>query len=128
VIHNILVGDVWLCSGQSNMELTLERLKDKYPEVIHGQGNSKIRQFTVPQTYNFQGPVSNIPGGNWMEARPGSIEKFSGVAYFFAEKVFQETGVPIGIILNALGGSPAQAWISEEGLRSFPQYLEEHYM
>lgn len=126
-IRNILVGDVWLCSGQSNMELTLARLKDTYPEVFEGEGHSEIRQFTVPQTYNFQGPVFNIPGGNWIEAKPEKIDKFSGVAYFFAEKVYKETGVPIGIILNALGGSPAQAWISEDGLKKFPTYLEEHY-
>ncbi|MFZ1558593.1 MAG: sialate O-acetylesterase, partial [Saprospiraceae bacterium] len=127
VIDNVLFGDVWLCSGQSNMELPIERLKDAYPELYRSARNPMIRQFTVPKTYDFKNETEDISGGSWIEVSPKTIKEFSGVAYFFAAKVYESEKIPIGLINSALGGSPAQSWISEEGLKKFPEYLDIVY-
>ena len=127
IVKNVLFGDVWLCSGQSNMELPIERLKDFYPEVYLSARNPYIRQFTVPKTYDFKTQKNDISGGSWIEVSPKKIKDFSGVAYFFAAKVYESEKIPIGLINSALGGSPAQSWISEEGLKKFPEYLDVAY-
>ncbi|NJL77440.1 MAG: sialate O-acetylesterase, partial [Saprospiraceae bacterium] len=123
VIKDILFGDVWVCSGQSNMELPMERLKDAYPDIYRSAKNPMIRQFIVPKTYDFNMEKEDFSGGSWMEVSPTTIKDFSGVAYFFAAKVYESEKIPIGLVNSALGGSPAQSWISETGLKKFPGYL-----
>ena len=123
MVKNVVFGDVWLCSGQSNMELPMERLKDAYPEVYRSARNPIIRQFTVPKEYDFNHEREDFSSGSWIEVSPKTIKDFSGVAYFFAAKLYETEKIPIGIINSALGGSPAQSWISEEGLKKFPEYL-----
>ena len=125
VIKNILIGDVWLCSGQSNMELTMERLKYKYADEIKNGDNSEIRQFTVPDIYDFKKPQDDINSGQWIMSGGKDIYSFSGVAWFFAKKLYSRYKVPIGLINSALGGSPAEAWISEEAIKKFPAYYTE---
>lgn len=127
VVKDILFGDVWVCSGQSNMELPMERLKDAYPDIYSNAKNPMIRQFMVPKTYDFNTEQEDFSGGSWMEVSPKIIKDFSGVAYFFAAKVYESEKIPIGLINTALGGSPAQSWISEAGLKKFPEYLNEAY-
>jgi sialate O-acetylesterase len=124
-IKDVLFGDVWLCSGQSNMELMMERVKDKYPAIIASAHNPQIRQFTVPDIYNFQHPKEDLEGGQWVSVNPKSIYSFSAVAYFFAHELYSKYNVPIGLINAALGGSPIEAWMSEEALKPFPIYQEE---
>tara|TARA_R110002050_G_scaffold106801_3_gene216892 strand:+ start:37942 stop:39882 length:1941 start_codon:yes stop_codon:yes gene_type:complete len=118
-LNNILIGEVWLCSGQSNMELTMKRLQDHYPEAIKNSKNSKIRQFLVPDTYNFTQEQTDLNNGTWMEASPENLMEFSGVAYFFAKELYEKYQVPIGLINAALGGSPVEAWMSEDALKPF---------
>jgi sialate O-acetylesterase len=125
VVKDILFGDVWVCSGQSNMELPMERLIDKYPAMIANANNQNIRQFLVPDEYDFLGPRQDISNGVWKAANPTNVLSFSGVAYFFALEVYAKNKIPIGIINTALGGSPAEAWISEDALKQFPAYLAE---
>ncbi|MNK00551.1 Glycosyl hydrolases family 2, sugar binding domain [compost metagenome] len=125
VIDNILFGDVWLCSGQSNMELEMNRLVDKYPNEIINAKNDKIRQFLVPDEYEFNKEREDFGNGSWKSVDPKTVLNFSGVAYFFAKEIYSKYKVPIGLINAALGGSPAQAWISERGLKVFPSYLKE---
>lgn len=124
-IQNILFGDVWLCSGQSNMELTMERLKDQYPEIIHNSKNAEIRQFLVPDQYDFINPQDDFESGSWKEANPDNLMEFSGLAYFFAREIYEKYKVPVGLINAALGGSPVEAWMSEDALKSFPEAFEE---
>lgn len=124
-INNILFGDVWLCSGQSNMELTMDRLKDKYPDVIAGPGNDQIRQFLVPDKYDFNQSQKDVDNGAWLPATGKHIPGFSAVALFFAGELYEKYKVPIGLINAALGGSPVQAWISEDALKKFPAYYQE---
>lgn len=124
-ISDILFGDVWICSGQSNMELWMDRLKYKYADEIATVNNPFIRQFLVPDKYNFHAPQTDVDYGEWQEANTKSIGNFSGVAYFFAKEIYAKTKVPVGLINAALGGSPAEAWISEEALKKFPAYYNE---
>jgi sialate O-acetylesterase len=124
-INDILFGDVWLCSGQSNMELTMDRLKDKYPAEIVGPGNNQVRQFLVPDKYDFNQGREDVDNGAWLPATGKYIPGFSAVAFFFAKELFEKYKVPIGLINAALGGSPVQAWISEEALKKFPAYYNE---
>lgn len=124
-IEDVLVGDVWLCSGQSNMEYPLSRLAHHYGDEIAAADNPFIRQFKVPQHYNFKTPETDLESGEWKKATPENVLDFSAVAYFFAEKIYKEQRVPIGLINASLGGSPAEAWISEEALKSFPEHFAE---
>ncbi|MBD2722399.1 sialate O-acetylesterase [Hymenobacter armeniacus] len=124
-VKDILVGDVWLCSGQSNMETPMSRLRDKYPDVVAQAANPNIRQYEVPLTYNFQRPQQDVTGGKWIAADPQTVLKFSAVAYFFAKEINVKYRVPVGIIKDAVGGSPAEAWLSAEGLKQFPTYEQQ---
>lgn len=124
-IHNIMIGDVWLCSGQSNMELPMRRVSPIYKTEIANCANDFIRQFTVPQKYNFKMPQEDLESGNWVSAKPETILDFSAVAYFFAKELYDKYKVPIGLIHSSLGGSPVEAWISEEFIKQYPAYYEE---
>jgi sialate O-acetylesterase len=122
-LKNILIGDVWVCSGQSNMELTMERVKDKYPDEIVNSDNFSIRQFEVPDKYNFNTPQEDLESGAWESANPETIFKFTAIGYFFAKELYQKYHAPIGLINASLGGSPAQSWMSEDALKAFPEDL-----
>jgi sialate O-acetylesterase len=122
-IKNILIGDVWVCSGQSNMELPMERVKEKYPQVIAQSKNDVIRQFNVSTRFNFLSPQQDLESGSWVAASPETVLSFTAVGYFFARDLYEKYHVPIGLIKAAVGGSPADAWLSEEALQTFPQSL-----
>lgn len=125
VLKNILFGDVWVCSGQSNMELPIDRVKDKYVDIIAKANNSNIRQFLVPDKFDFEKPYEDLDSGEWIAVNSENILKFSAVAYFFADEIYTKYKIPIGLINSALGGSPAEAWISEEAIKKFPDYYNE---
>jgi len=121
-LSNILIGDVWVCSGQSNMELPMERVKERYPDEVANANYPLIRQFNIPTHYNFSKEEDDEPSAKWEEVNPKNILSFSAVAYFFAKELFQKYHVPIGLIKTSVGGSPAEAWLSEDALKSFPSY------
>jgi len=124
ILKDILIGDVWICSGQSNMELPIRRVLDLYADEVKDVQNSYIRQFRVPLKYNFVQPDEDFTGGSWKAVTPENILDFSAVAYFFAKDLFDKYRVPVGLINSGVGGSPAEAWISEDNLKHFPHYLE----
>ncbi|MCS3869600.1 sialate O-acetylesterase [Chryseobacterium ginsenosidimutans] len=124
-LKNILIGDVYLCSGQSNMELPMRRVKTLYPQELTNANNSNIRFFTVPQKYDFKKAQNNLENGSWEETNPQNIQNFSAVAYFFAKEMYQYNKIPVGIINSSLGGSPVQAWMDENSLKKYPEYLAE---
>lgn len=124
VIKNILIGDVWVCSGQSNMELPMERVKEKYAAVIAQSTNPAIRQFNVATTFEFQKQQTNFESGSWVAANPQTVLQFTAVGYFFAKELYEKYKVPIGLIKASVGGSPAEAWLNEEALKQFPQHLQ----
>lgn len=124
VIKDVLIGDVWLLGGQSNMELPISRTLDLYEEEVRGAENPWIRQFRVPINYNFHGPIQKIPEGFWQNVNPQSIMDFSALGYFFAQAHYRKYGVPVGLVLTAVGGTPIEAWMSEEVIRRLGGYDE----
>jgi sialate O-acetylesterase len=125
IINDILIGDVWVCSGQSNMELPMDRVQPLYESEILSADYPSIRYFDAPKRYNFNKPQKDFEAGEWQMVNPENIRAFSAVAYFFAKELYEEYNVPIGLILSALGGSPAEAWMSEEALKKYPHHYNE---
>ncbi|HUZ61797.1 MAG TPA: sialate O-acetylesterase [Hanamia sp.] len=123
-LHDILIGDVWFCAGQSNMEHQLKLHSVYYPNEIANADYPEIRQFKVPNVINLAGPQQNLPDGSWKWANPTNVKDFSAVAYFFAEALYQKYHVPIGIINVSWGGIPIESMMSEESLQSFPDILK----
>jgi len=122
-VINILVGYVWLCGGQSNMQLPIERVKSKYHALLKDVDYPYIRQFKVREAFDFCNK-EELFEGEWKEATYENIDEFSAAGYFFAKKLYEKYKVPVGIILSAYGGSTAQSWIREEML-PFEKYKEE---
>lgn len=122
-LKNIMVGEVWVCAGQSNMEMPVEKIKDRYPELIARSENSAIRQFKVPLRYDSTGPRDNVPGVKWETASPATVGNFSAIAYFFAKEINERYHVPVGIINAAVGSDADQAWVTGNGMRLFPEAL-----
>lgn len=113
--HSVLVGDVWLCSGQSNMDWTLEKSSDADTEARRAD-LAALRMFTVAQKTG-RGQALEAEGV-WKVCTPRNAPEFSAVAYHFGRELHRELGVPIGLIVSAWGGTTAQAWTSGEGLAS----------
>ncbi|MCL6589317.1 MAG: sialate O-acetylesterase [Firmicutes bacterium] len=128
-VKDILIGDVWICSGQSNMALTMARVNvhGRYEEEIATSENPAIRQFVVPQHVDFNYPCEDLQpdpqSGAWETANPESVLQFSATAYFFARALYEKYQVPIGLINASVGGTPIEAWLSKEVLQAFPAHL-----
>lgn len=122
-IKNILVGDVWICSGQSNMVLPMSRVRVKYEEVIAQSENSNIRYFAVPDRYDFNIVHEDLQRGDWQSADPESVLKFAAAPYFFAKTLYEKYHVPIGLINASMGGVPIEAFLSEDALKAFPEHM-----
>jgi len=125
VLNDILMGDVWICSGQSNMEISLKRVEPLYPEEIAQSENPEIRYFLVPKTYEFKAPQSDFSYGAWQHINPQTAPGIAAVPYFFAKELYKKYRIPIGLINASLGGSPIEAWLSEEALKEFPVHYAE---
>jgi sialate O-acetylesterase len=125
VVNDILVGDVWFCSGQSNMVLPMERVKEKYPDDIAEANFPEIRNFFVPTAADVVAVHKDLPHSGWKEANPTNVLSFGAATYFFARNLYQKYHVPIGIVNSSVGGSPIQAWISAAGFDSLPGYQDK---
>lgn len=124
-IKDILIGDVWVCSGQSNMVLPMERVIDLYPGEFDDCNIPFIRQFTVPDRYNFKGPQEELEGGTWDVLSKETLLKFSAVGYFFAKALYKKYNVPIGLIKACVGGTPIEAWMSNDIVYKFIENPDE---
>lgn len=124
-ISDVLIGDVWLCSGQSNMELPISRVSWVYHDEIKNYNNNYIRQFRVPYGYDFNKQHDDYLSGSWKAANSDNIMDFSAVAFFYAKEISSRYHVPIGLINASMGGSPAEAWMSEDALKDFPTLYDE---
>ena len=124
-LNDILIGDVWLASGQSNMELPMRRVKTVYGDELNNANNTNIRFFTVPQKYNFKKAEVDLSDGKWESTNKETIKEFSAAAYFFAQQINQKYNIPVGIIHSSLGGSPIQSWMDAASLKKYPESLEE---
>jgi sialate O-acetylesterase len=118
-LKNVLVGEVWICSGQSNMEWPLSRSFEPQTD-IGASANSMIRLLTVPKLKADQ-PVNDIKA-RWLECNPQTSPNFSAVAYYFGRDLQKALGVPVGLIHTSWGGSPAEVWMSQDVLEANPEY------
>ena len=124
-VENILIGDVWMCSGQSNMELPMMRVRDRYPKEIDDCDNDCIRTFKIVEHADFHGPVADHLTGQWKAAGGDTILDFSATAYFFARKLYEISGVPVGLINASLGGSRIQSWMGRDMLEGYEDFLAQ---
>jgi len=124
ILKDILIGEVWVCSGQSNMDLPMARVEERYADVIANSNNPAIRRFFVSRRYDFNTPQEDPESGSWESANTESVLRFTATGYFFAKALYEKYKVPIGLIHASVGGSPAEAWLSEEALKQFPDHLE----
>ena len=127
-IENILVGEVWLGSGQSNMEMPVAgwgKVKN-YEEEIRNANYPKIRLFQVKKTTSISPQdYLQVDMGGWQECSSEYIPEFSSLGYFFARELWQKLNIPIGIIHSSWGGTPAEAWTSAEALGSVMGYQDQ---
>jgi sialate O-acetylesterase len=112
ILKNVLLGEVWLCSGQSNMEMSAQWGIDNGEEEIKNANYPEIRLFTVNTSTSLY-PQDHFTG-TWSVCTPETMKNFSAIGYFFARKLNKELGVPIGIINSSWGGTPAESWMPEE--------------
>ncbi|WKN33702.1 sialate O-acetylesterase [Porifericola rhodea] len=124
VLKDILIGDVWVASGQSNMEWPLTAQVDNFEEEIANADFPQIRLFTVSRNTSYE-PLQDLAQGKWAITSPETIGNFSAVAYFFGREIHQELEVPIGLINSSWGGTTAEAWTSEEAASSMAEFEEE---
>jgi sialate O-acetylesterase len=123
-VNDILFGDVWLFSGQSNMTVMMERVKEKYPEEIMNANFPDIRYFFVPTKSELNGPEKDLPPGTWKQVTQENILDIGAISYFFAKIIYAEYKIPIGLINSSVGGTPIEAWISEEGFKDYPEIVK----
>lgn len=122
IIRDILFGDVYICCGQSNMELPIRRvLRVSEQEVLHTD-EPTIRQYLIPATYNFAGPEKYVPKSSWQKAGGEALLDFSAVGFFFAKELKERYQIPIGLIMTAVGGSTVEAWMNPATLARFGDY------
>ncbi len=125
-IHNVMIGEVWICSGQSNMQWALEQTENAENE-IENSDFPDIRLFYVARD-NADEPSKDCYG-NWVECNPESAKTFSAVAYYFGKVLHTELNIPVGLIHVSWGGSTAQAWVNYNILQSTPEgryYIEKY--
>ncbi|GHU91867.1 hypothetical protein FACS1894202_14000 [Clostridia bacterium] len=103
------LGDLWLCCGQSNMEMTMGRVARTFPGEMSAD-NPHIRQFAVPQEFDFDAPRDKLTGGEWKAVTPETVADFTAVGYFFAKHLWERYRKPIGLISASVGGTPIAAW------------------
>ncbi|WP_298652637.1 sialate O-acetylesterase [uncultured Proteiniphilum sp.] len=123
-ITDILVGDLWFCSGQSNMVWKVSQSYHAGEETASAN-YPQIRSFNVGRQVAFE-PAPEIKG-KWEVCSPETVGNFSAVAYFFARKLYQETNIPIGIINASWGGTEIEPWISGKSFGMLPGELKDHY-
>ncbi|WP_426328937.1 sialate O-acetylesterase [Pedobacter sp. R-06] len=125
VLNNVLIGDVWICSGQSNMEMPLagwgkilnsekEIAEAKYPNIRLLQADHITSNFPIND--------AKVANGGWQECSPKYVAEFSSTAYFFAREVYEKTKIPIGLIHTSWGGTIAEAWTSAESLKKMADF------
>jgi len=123
VLNNIIFGELWFCSGQSNMEMPMKGFKNQSVDNsnmdILQSTNPQIRLFTVKRNGSLL-PQTDVTG-SWQEATPESVKEFSATGYYFGRLLNKTLNVPVGLVLSAWGGSSAEAWMSEDMLKAFPQ-------
>jgi len=127
-VKNVLIGEVWFCSGQSNMEMQLSGWPPANP-IMHSAGTIASSSIPKIRLFNVQKKISGEPVdeciGSWEVSSPATVPQFSAVAYFFGEKLYNELHVPIGLIESAWGGTPSESWTSSESLEKTGEFISD---
>ncbi|OJU35220.1 MAG: 9-O-acetylesterase [Bacteroidales bacterium 45-6] len=123
-LHDILIGEVWLCSGQSNMEFAVKNANNASVEISRAN-NPQIRSFNVTKAMGSQ-PKNDLEG-RWQVCSPATVADFSAVGYFFALNLYTELGVPVGIINSSWGGTDIETWISDTSFNELPGQFSKRY-
>jgi len=121
-LEDVLTGEVWICSGQSNMAWPVSSSDDSDLELLTAR-HPDIRLISVPQS-GTQEPQSDFGGEGWQRCTPESAKSFSAVGFYFGRQLHQTLGVPVGLIDNAWGGSACEAWVSRDRLESTGKFSE----
>jgi sialate O-acetylesterase len=122
ILSDIWFGDVFILSGQSNMELPIRRVLDVSAEEIGNTYEPEIRQYLIPATYNFSEPEEYMYAGAWKKAVDHDLMEFSALGYFFAKEIKDTFHVPVGLIQAAVGGSKIESWMKPDTLKRFGDY------
>jgi len=122
-LTDVLIGDVWLCSGQSNMAWTLSGDYNAAADIADSANYPQVRHFTLPNVSSFTGQPS-FPGGSWSVAGPSTTGGFSAVGYIMGREIYKENGIPVGIILSAWGGTLINAWSEPGFVAGIPDYTQ----
>ena len=122
-LNNILMGELWICAGQSNMEMPMKGFKNQPVEnavedILHS-GDNEMRLFSVKRT-SMYAPVDDVVG-EWKAASPEAVREFSATAYYFGRELRRMLNVPVGLIVTSWGGSSCEAWMNRDWLKAFPQ-------
>ncbi len=122
-LTNILIGELWVCSGQSNMEMPMKGFKNQpvdgaVEDILHSS-DTQMRLFTAKRTSRYA-PIDTITG-SWKEANPQAVRDFSATAYYFGRELRRMLNVPVGLVVVAWGGSSCEAWMNRDWLKAFPQ-------
>lgn len=124
-IRDVLVGDVFLCSGQSNMELPIRRCMDVVAEDVKDYRNDKIRYLKLPHQFNYVRPNDDVQVQPWQDITPENCGEVSAICYFMARELQERYGVPVGIVNSSVGGTQVQAWMPQKVLKGFRGYERE---
>ncbi len=127
-VNDVLIGDVWLLSGQSNIDVTIERVYPQYVKEIDSYENADIRLFRVQNETDTHAPKDDIRPTqiNWKPLTKQNAWLFSAVGYFLGKRMYEKTKVPQGVIVNSWGGTPIEAWVSADSLEhDFPTLVEK---
>jgi len=126
VLNNILLGEVWLCSGQSNMEFTLIRQQSWMTGVLNAEQEIAQADYPLMRLFTVRRNTSAVPltdlEGTWSICSPSNVGKFSAVAYYFGKEIMKTTGIPVGLIHSSWGGTPAESWTNRETLESVADF------
>lgn len=124
VFQNILIGDLWVCSGQSNMEFSVKHSKDA-EAAMEKAHYPEIRSFRVKRNMSYD-PMEELDG-NWTVCSPETVGNYTAVGYYFAQKVYEETGIPIGLINSSWGGTQIETWTDREVYKKLPAEYWDRY-
>ena len=117
--QNVLIGDVWLGSGQSNMEMAMADITNAKDEIA-AANQPNIRLFTVP--HNEQGMLAEDCNGRWVVCTPESVNRFSAVLYLFGREIFEKTRMPMGLVHSSVGGTRIELWTAPAGFDLIPEF------
>ena len=126
IIKDVTFGDVFICGGQSNMELMINRTLERYEDEISKVSDHMIRYFKIPEKFNFHNTEEFIEGGKWITAEKPELYDMCAGLYFAAAHLRSKEDVPIGFYNTAIGGTPIRSWVSEDTMRSLGLYEEEY--